>query len=105
MCQLNSLNYKNNVFMYIIMNSKYLAEFAGTLFFVYVILATGNALAIGAALAIAILLTAKISGGNINPAVSVTMAFAGKLSKKDLLPYIIAQIAGGLTAYELYISL
>ena len=84
------------------MNSKYLAEFAGTLFLVYVILATGNALAIGAALAIAILLTSKISGGNLNPAVSITMAVAGKLSKSDLLPYVVAQIAGGLAAYELY---
>ena len=84
------------------MNSKYLAEFPGTLFLVYVILATGNALAIGAALAIAILLTSKISGGNLNPAVSITMAVAGKLSKSDLLPYVVAQIAGGLAAYELY---
>ena len=82
--------------------NKYLAEYVGTLFFIYVILATGNALAIGAALAIVIILTSKISGGNINPAVSITMAFAGKLSKKDLLPYIICQVAGGLTAYEIY---
>ena len=36
--------------------NKYLVEFLGTLFFLYVILATGNALAIGAALAIAIIL-------------------------------------------------
>ena len=40
--------------------NKYIVEFLGTLFFLYVILATGNALAIGAALALAILV-----GGNI----------------------------------------
>ena len=34
---------------------KYLVEFIGTTFFLYVIISTGNALAIGAALAIAIL--------------------------------------------------
>jgi glycerol uptake facilitator-like aquaporin len=30
------------------------------------------------------------------------MAAAGKLSMKDLLPYIVAQVAGGLAALELY---
>jgi aquaporin Z len=81
---------------------KYLAEFLGTLFFVYVILATGNPLAIGAALVIAIFLSAGISGGHINPAVSVVMAAKGSISTTDLIPYIIAQIAGGLVALEIY---
>lgn len=80
---------------------KYLVEFLGTLFFLFTILASGNAFAIGLALAIAILLGGPISGGNFNPAVSVMMTVAGKLSKKDLLPYIIAQVAGGLTALQL----
>jgi aquaporin Z len=84
------------------MMNKYLVEFLGTLFFLYVILATGNALAIGAALAIAILVGGAISGGNFNPAVSVMMVAAGKLPKNDLLPYILAQVAGGLAALELY---
>ena len=73
--------------------NKYFVEFLGTLFFLYVILATGNALAIGAALTIAILLGGNISGGNYNPAVSIMMVAAGKLSKKDLLPYILSQVA------------
>jgi glycerol uptake facilitator-like aquaporin len=81
---------------------KYLAEFLGTLFFVYVILATGNPLAIGAALAIVIFLSAGISGGHMNPAVSVVMAAKGRLSTTDLIPYIIAQIGGGLIALEIY---
>ena len=46
------------------MIQKYLSEFAGAIFFVYVILATGNPLAIGAALALVILLTSHISGGS-----------------------------------------
>ena len=82
--------------------NKFLVEFLGTLFFLYVILATGNALAIGAALAIDILVGGAISGGNFNPAVSVMMVAAGKLPKNDLLPYVLAQVAGGLTALELY---
>ena len=86
--------------MYIM--NKYLVEFLGALFFVYVILATGNPLAIGAALALAILLTRNISGGYINPAVSITMAAAGRLPTVDLIPYCIAQIMGGLVALELY---
>jgi aquaporin Z len=44
----------------------------------------------------------KISGGNFNPAVSVMMTAAGKLNKADLLPYIVAQVAGGLAALELH---
>ena len=82
--------------------NKYVVEFLGTLFFLYVILATGQALAIGLALTVAIMVGGKISGGNFNPAVSVMMAAAGKLSMKDLLPYIVAQGAGGLAALELH---
>lgn len=81
---------------------KYLAEFFGAAFFVYVILATGNPLAIGAALALVILLTSKISGGHINPAVSIAMASAGTLHVNDLIPYCLAQVFGGLVALEIY---
>jgi glycerol uptake facilitator-like aquaporin len=81
---------------------KYLVEFLGAIFFVYIILATGNPLAIGAALALVILLASPISGGHINPAVSIAMASAGKLSTNDVLPYCAAQILGGLTAVQIY---
>jgi glycerol uptake facilitator-like aquaporin len=80
----------------------YLVEFLGTLFFIYVILATGNPLAIGAALALTILLTSSISGGHINPAVTITMAAAGKLPSVEVIPYCLSQIFGGLVAYEIY---
>ena len=80
---------------------KYLVEFLGTTFFVYIILATGNPLAIGAALALVILLASSISGGHINPAVSIVMASAGKISTSDLIPYIMAQVFGGLVALEI----
>lgn len=81
---------------------KYLAEFIGTFIFVSVILVTGNAWAIGAALALVIFVIAGISGGHVNPAVSIVMASSGKLSTTDLLPYILAQIFGGLAALVIY---
>lgn len=82
--------------------NKYLVEFVGTLFFLYVIIATGNAFAIGAALTIAIMVGGKISGGHFNPAVTIMMTAAKKMSSKDTIPYILAQVAGGLAAFELY---
>jgi len=82
--------------------NKYLVEFLGTMFFLYVILATGSAIPIGLALAVAIMVGGKISGGNFNPAVSIMMVAAGKLPKSDLVPYIVAQVAGGLVALELF---
>jgi glycerol uptake facilitator-like aquaporin len=82
--------------------NQYLAEFFGAMFFIYVILATGNPIAIGATLALVIMLTSGISGGHINPAVSVVMASAGKISTAELSPYCISQVLGGLVALELY---
>ena len=79
-----------------------LAEFFGTALLVYVILATGNPIAIGAALALIILLIGTISGGHVNPAVSIVMASIGRLPIDDLVPYCLAQIFGGLVALELF---
>jgi aquaporin Z len=84
------------------MMQKYIVEFLGTMFFLYVIIATGNPIAIGLALTLAIMVGGKISGGNFNPAVSIMMTAAGKLPMKELAPYLIAQIVGGLAALELH---
>ena len=84
------------------MMNKYVVEFLGTLFLVFVIFATNNYLAIGGALAIAVLLGGAISGGAFNPAVAIAMMYAGKISRTDLVPYIVAQIAGGLAGFELF---
>lgn len=82
--------------------NNYLVEFLGTFFLVYIILATGHWLAIGAALAIAALLGGPISGGAFNPAVATVLFASGKLPISDLFPYIIAEVAGGLAAFELF---
>ena len=81
--------------------NKYIVEFLGTLLFVFVIFATGNYLAIGSALAVAVLLGGAISGGSFNPAVTIAMMYSGKLPRSDLIPYIVAEIAGGLAGFEL----
>jgi aquaporin Z len=81
--------------------NKYLVEFLGTLFLMFVILATGNYLAIGAALAVAVLLGGAISGGAFNPAVAIALMYTGKIPRSDLIPYIVAQVAGALVAVEL----
>jgi aquaporin Z len=84
------------------MMNKYIVEFLGTLFLVFVIFATGNYLAIGAALAVAVVLGGAISGGAFNPAVTIALMQAGRLPRSDLVPYILAQIAGGLAGLQLY---
>lgn len=75
----------------------YLTEFIGTLFFVFVILYTGNALAIGAALAVAVM----IGNGDYNPAVTIANMVGGKYKINDAIAIILIQVGGALVAYEL----
>jgi aquaporin Z len=82
--------------------NKYLVEFLGTMFLMFVIFATGNWVAIGSALAVAVLLGGPVSGGAFNPAVAISLYSAGKLAKSDLIPYIIVEILGGLAAFYVY---
>lgn len=96
---------------------KYLAEFISTFFLVFVgagsMIAdiqlanfrvtdsfglTGVALAHGLALAVAIAATAHISGGHVNPAVSLAFWIARRISLTDMLGYVLAQLLGGLVA-------
>lgn len=82
--------------------SPYLAEFMGTLFFLFVILFTGQALPIGLALIIVILILGKFSGGHFNPAVTLMMLAKNDISLNDSILYIGSQIAGGLIALFVY---
>ena len=84
------------------MIKKLLAEFLGTMFFLYVILATGDAVAIGLALTVAIMVIGKHSGGHFNPAVSLMMLVKGKLNTHDGMLYVLSQVLGGMLALALY---
>ena len=77
---------------------KVLAELLGTFFFLSVILATGEAIPIAIALGAAIFMTAKVSGGHLNPAVSTMMFAKGAIDSSTYISYVIAQVIGGLLA-------
>lgn len=86
-----------------ISGASYVAEFVGTFFFILSIFASGgNPLVIGAALALVIFLIANVSGGHVNPAVSLAMYMNGALKPMDLFSYVFSQLLGGVSAYYAY---
>ncbi len=87
------------------MDNRYLVEFFGTLILSFVIFATNNYLAIGAALALAVFMGGAISGGAFNPAIAIAMVQAGKLATDDLMPYIVAQVGGAIAGFQLVKSI
>ena len=82
--------------------TKVLGEFLGTTFLIYVIIATGSPIAAGAALALAMYSLKDMSGGQVNPAVTLASTLAKKTPTSIAGPYILAQIAGAFTAFEIY---
>lgn len=58
----------------------------------------GVALAFGLTVLTMVYAVGHISGGHFNPAVSVGLAFGKRLPWADLIPYIVAQVLGGLLA-------
>ena len=81
----------------------YVAEYIGAFFFILSNLASGgNPLIIGGALTLVIFLIATISGGHVNPAVSLAMYMNGSLKPTDLFSYVFAQLLGGASAYYAY---
>ena len=85
---------------------KYIAEFIGTFFLVLTIGCTvipGASgviapLAIGAALMVMIFAGGHVSGAHFNPAVTTAVFIRGRCDAKDVIPYWIAQVAGGVAA-------
>lgn len=80
----------------------YLVEFIGSTLLVYVILVTNNPLAIGAMYAFILLLTREVTSGYFNPTVTIMMAATERLPMIQLMPFCVAQVFGGLIAYEIY---
>ena len=88
------------------------AEFLGTAFLVTAVVGSGimgerlsngntaiallaNSIATGAALVTLILTFGPISGAHFNPVVTLADATSGGLARTDMLPYLLAQFAGG----------
>ena len=82
---------------------KLLAEFIGTFFLVLTIAFSGNPIAIGIVLMVMVYTTGSVSGGMLNPAVSLGVFLRGKLPGKELLPYMISQVAAALAAAGLFL--
>ncbi|HEV2842985.1 MAG TPA: aquaporin [Chthoniobacterales bacterium] len=86
--------------------NKYIAEFIGTFFLVLTIgctvIGAGSGviapLAIGAALMVMIYAGGHISGAHYNPAVTIGVFIRGKVKAGDVVPYILAQLAGAALA-------
>ena len=83
---------------------KYLVEIIGTFFLVLTVVTTAfiqspmAAFAIASVLIVMVYAGSHISGGHYNPAVSLAYCIRGTLEKKELLPYVIAQLIGGALA-------
>jgi aquaporin Z len=74
------------------MFSPTLVEFLGTSLLVGTVSFTGAPLLIVSALAIAIALGGKISGGHFNPAVTAWALASGKIGQAKAVGYILAQL-------------
>lgn len=79
----------------------YMVEYLGTLLLVGTVAFTGNPVMIVAALAVALGLGAKISGGHFNPAISAWAWLAGKIPTHTLGMYVGAQTAAAVTVWIL----
>jgi aquaporin Z len=86
--------------------NKYLTEFIGTFFLVLTVGCTVipglpgvvAPLAIGASLMVMIFAGGHVSGGHYNPAVTLAVWIRGRCPTKDVIPYWVAQVAGGIVA-------
>ncbi|WP_268593815.1 aquaporin Z, partial [Escherichia coli] len=95
------------------MSKRLFAEFFGTFWLVFggcgsAVLAAafpqlgigflGVALAFGLTVVTMAYAVGHISGGHFNPAVTVGLFAGGRFAAKDVIPYVIAQVIGGIAA-------
>jgi glycerol uptake facilitator-like aquaporin len=71
-------------------------ELLGTMLLSFVVVATGQYLAIGVALAAAVWAGGAMSGGAFNPAITVVLYLGSQLSSGDVAFYIVAQVLGAV---------
>jgi aquaporin Z len=98
------------------LTARLIAETFGTFLLVFGVIGTalfassntgylGVALAVGFTLVAGIYMVGSISGGHFNPAVSIGAATAGRLPWRDVVPYVIAQIVGGIIATSILFAI
>src|SRR5579863_1447011 len=86
--------------------SKCIAEAVGTFALIFIGIGAiyanpgllGVAFAHGLAIAVMVSATGAISGGHLNPAVTMGLLVGGKINLPDSIAYWIAQLAGGSAA-------
>ncbi|QAT43403.1 MIP/aquaporin family protein [Aminipila luticellarii] len=92
-----------------------LAEWFGTFFFLTIGIGSVAVLVLGlsdinypwmaacwgVAITLAIYIVGGISGAHLNPAVTIALAAFGGFEKRKIIPYIAAQVLGGITAAAL----
>jgi len=84
------------------MYNKLFGEFIGSLFLVFVVIASGgNYLMIGGALALIVLLLGKLTGAAVNPAVALALYQSGRLNQGELFAYVLVEMLGGYMGYML----
>jgi aquaporin Z len=91
---------------------RYIAELVATYFLVFcgtgaiivnnetsgAIMQVGIAISFGVIITLMIFAYARISGAHMNPAVTLTLVLLKIHPKKDVIPYILFQLAGGILA-------
>ncbi|KAL6659023.1 hypothetical protein ACP70R_003063 [Stipagrostis hirtigluma subsp. patula] len=91
---------------------KVVAEFLGTFMLIFIVLSTiiindtrggalgllGVAMTAGLAVVVIVASLIHVSGSHLNPAVTVAMTVFGYLPRSHLVPYMVAQILGSVTA-------
>ena len=98
------------------LTARLVAEVFGTFTLVFGVIGTalfasqntgwlGVAFAAGLAVLVSAYTVGHISGGHFNPAVTLGVAAAGRMPWRDVLPYLAAQVVGGLVATTLLFAI
>jgi glycerol uptake facilitator-like aquaporin len=76
-----------------------LSEFFGTALLIGTIAMTSNMLIIFVIFAIAVFITGPISGGHLNPAVTLWAFLSGKIGGTRAIHHVIAQLLAAVSVY------
>jgi glycerol uptake facilitator-like aquaporin len=79
-----------------------LSEYFGTFLLTLSILTISNPLIVGLIFSAILYLTAGVSGGSMNPAISVVMFMKNKLGSQELLKYIFVEVAAAVSAFYIF---